>query len=144
MKRVLIIGSQHGNELLGELLYKYIKKQPQSDELRIDFILANPEARVRHVRYTESDMNRSFTSEIKTYEQRRAQELLTQLKDHSYDLVIDVHTTTVLQAPCIIVPILDEPICAYLRATAIKNIVHMRHEFLGKSLIGNVPRAVSL
>ncbi|HEY8999083.1 MAG TPA: succinylglutamate desuccinylase/aspartoacylase family protein [Candidatus Saccharimonadales bacterium] len=143
MKNVLIVGSQHGNELLGEKLYAYIMKQPPEAALHVAYVLANPEARKRGIRFVESDMNRSFTRDD-TYEAERAIRLKALVQDGNYDLVIDAHTTTVAQAPCLIISGIREDNKTYLRATHIKNIVVMKHEFLAQSLIGNVPRAVSV
>jgi aspartoacylase len=143
MKKILIVGSQHGNELLGEKLYAYVIKQPPDAALEVHYALANPEARKRNVRFIESDMNRSYARHD-TYEAERAKRLQQFILDGNYDVVIDAHTTTVTQAPCLIVPGIREDNKVYLRATHIKHIVVMKHEFLGQSLIGNVPRAVSV
>lgn len=144
MKRILIVGSQHGNELLGEKLYEYIRKQHVSAELAIEYILANPRARQLGTRLVESDMNRSYRQGGHTYEQRRAQRMLRTLRHHDFDLVIDAHTTTVDQPACIIVPDITDANRTYLASSQITNIVVMKHLYIQQSLIGNVPRAVSL
>ncbi len=141
---VLVVGSQHGNELLGERLFAYIQKQPTDANLFVEYVLANPRARQRGVRLVESDMNRSYRQGGHTYEQRRAQRLLRSLRREPFDLVIDAHTTTVDQAACFIVPGINQENERYLAASHISNIVVMRHPFIRQSLIGNIPKAVSL
>ncbi|HSX36214.1 MAG TPA: succinylglutamate desuccinylase/aspartoacylase family protein [Patescibacteria group bacterium] len=144
MKRVLIIGSQHGNELLGELLYAYIQGQPAHPNLQVSYILANPRAHETGVRYVESDMNRSFKSGLTTYEAQCAERLLAYAQARLFDLVIDAHTTTVNQPPCVITADIGGARAEYMRASHIKHIVVMKHAFLRQSLIGNVPQAVSV
>ena len=144
MKRILIVGSQHGDELLGEQLYAVICLQPKVANLLIEYVLANPRAHQRGVRLVESDMNRSYKQGSHTYEQRRAQQLLRRLRGHDYDIVIDAHTTTVDQPPCVIVPDITDDNYTFLTSLDVKNVVVMRHPFVRQSLIGNVPRCVSL
>ena len=143
MKRVLIVGSQHGNELLGGQLYEYLRERP-IDGLRVDFYLANQRAHKAGVRYVESDMNRSYGPGEQTYERGRAARLLSHLSEHQYDLVLDAHTTTVEQEPCFIAASIDGPAAAFMRACHITNVVVMEHEFVRQSLIGHVAQAVSV
>lgn len=143
MMRVLIVGAQHGNELLGERLHEYLLAHPVAG-LEVEFCLANPRARKAGLRYIESDMNRSYGEGPSTYERRQAAKLARRLKAHAFDIVLDAHTTTVDQPPCIIVPYIGGDNAAFLRACHITNIVVMKHQFVRQSLIGNIPRAVSL
>jgi hypothetical protein len=89
-------------------------------------------------------MNRSYNSDLHTYEARAAHRLQADILKQNYDLVLDMHTTTVTQAACCIVPSINEAIVAFLRATSIANIVVMQHDFVRHSLIGSVPRALSV
>lgn len=89
MKRVLVLGGMHGNELLGVQLVKLLKQRPING---VDCIIANPRAVKAGVRFTESDLNRSFGSQfLGTYETRRAK-YIKQLASR-YDIVVDMHNT---------------------------------------------------
>jgi len=141
MKKILLLGSQHGDELLGDLLNDYIKdKYPQLSD-GIDFIIGNPKAKKAGVRFIESDLNRSYNGKKETYEEKRADELLNQIGDKSYDLVLDLHTTTCNQPPCIITASIIHP---YIQSSAIEKIVHMNHTIVRTSLIGTCQPAISI
>lgn len=87
--KILVLGGMHGNELLGIEVVKLLRKKPL---LGVDAIIANPQAVKKSVRFTESDLNRSFGNDLKnTYERRRARQLKKLCQ--SYDLVLDFHNT---------------------------------------------------
>lgn len=89
MKRILVLGGMHGNELLGIRLVKLLEQRPITG---VDYVIANPHAVKAGVRFTESDLNRSFGSHyLGTYETRRAK-YIKQLAGR-YDIVIDMHNT---------------------------------------------------
>ncbi|MFZ2513578.1 MAG: succinylglutamate desuccinylase/aspartoacylase family protein [Candidatus Saccharimonadales bacterium] len=71
-KKIVIVGSQHGNEPLGELLKEHMKSYDIIPG--VHFITANPRAIQAGKRYIETDMNRSF-DRLDTYEGRRASAL---------------------------------------------------------------------
>lgn len=144
MKRVLIVASQHGNELLGEQVYAHMTAYYPELLSMVDYVLANPRARAANVRYVESDMNRSYAPGAVGYEAERATALRQQILDGRYDMVLDMHTTTVNQPPCIITPGVDGEYTALIRALPMRRVVVMRHEFVERSLIGSVPRAISI
>jgi predicted deacylase len=84
---IVIIACMHGDELLGKEVIDLLKG-------RIDarFVIANPHAVERNVRFIESDLNRSFPGSADgTQEERIAHSLLKELEA---DLVIDIHSTT--------------------------------------------------
>lgn len=142
MKKVLFLGSQHGNELLGEKLYKYIQQHRKELLPHVSYLLGNPEAYRQGVRYVESDLNRSYNGKYVTYEERRAAEILVYIKKHEPDLVLDLHTTTTdKNPPCIITASPDHE---FVRYSSICKIVHMNHEIVNNSLIGNCPEAISI
>ena len=68
MKKILLLGSQHGNELLGEKLYQYMQTYRQELLPYVVFKIGNPEAHQKGVRYVESDMNRAYTPTPQTVE----------------------------------------------------------------------------
>jgi hypothetical protein len=144
MKRVLLLGSQHGNELLGDALIGHIKTHRQDLLSFVTFIIGNPRAKKAGVRFIESDLNRSYTGGRKTYEERRAIRLLKQINEGDFDLVLDLHTTTCELPPCLIVPGLGGPIRKFLQSSSVDRIVHMRHKFNETALTGVCPVAVAI
>ena len=142
--KILLLSSQHGNELLGEMLYAYIKTH-HSDLLEIiDYKLANPEARKVHVRFIESDLNRSYVDNPQTYEEKLADGIERLIQRKRYDLVLDLHTTTVVQPACLILFSTDENIQRFVNATTISNVVLMHDKIVKTSLIGKVSTALSI
>jgi succinylglutamate desuccinylase len=144
MKKILILGSQHGNELLGEALHAYVQKQRPELLPYITYLPGNIRARQLSVRYIESDLNRSYNGRRTTYEERRAGRILAHIKRHAFDLVLDMHTTTCEQPPCLIVASPSGAITPFLRACSIDKVVHMKHDIVKTSLIGVCPEAVSI
>jgi len=87
--KILVLGGTHGNELLGIKLVKLLKRRPIRG---VDAIIANPRAVKAGVRFTESDLNRSFGEAFAdTYETKRAARLKKLAAD--YDVVLDFHNT---------------------------------------------------
>lgn len=142
--KILVIGSQHGNEVLGEQLYEYILGQKSELIPYITFVIGNPRAHRQKVRCIESDMNRSYTGDNGTYEERRAKRLLQRIVREKYDLVLDLHTTTCDQDPCIIVPGFNKTINRFLRSSHIRNVVALSPKLASNSLIGVYPQAISI
>jgi succinylglutamate desuccinylase len=106
LKRVLIVGGTHGNELTGIYL---VKKFARSPELitRSSFesltLFANPAAYALGKRYVDTDLNRCFQAadlanpHLIGYEPQRAKEICQQFGNSSsqpVDLVVDLHSTT--------------------------------------------------
>lgn len=141
-KKILLLGSQHGTEVLGELLIAHINEHRKELLPHVTYMVGNPRAKRLGTRYIEKDMNRSYTGGGGTYEERRAAKVLKHIQETHYDLVLDLHTTTCIQPPCLIVCDLNAPSSRYLRATSLERIVHMQHEMGGVSLIGKAPEAV--
>ena len=144
MNSILLLGSQHGNELLGEALYNFIKLHRPDILPYVVYKTGNVRARKAHVRYIESDLNRSYTGDSKTYEERRATRLLRYINDNHFSLVLDLHTTTCDQPPCLIVPDITKGIRRFVSASSITHIVLMKHDIVKTSLIGVCPQAVSI
>ena len=141
MKKILLLGSQHGNELLGDYLYLYIDTERPSLKYYVEFAIANPEARRNQTRYMESDLNRSYNGNNTTYEERRANEILSFINKGNFNLVLDLHTTTCKQPPCLITKSTDHP---FIDTSSIKHVVHMSHEIVRTSLIGVCEQAISI
>ena len=144
MKEILIVCSQHGDELLGEQLYDYMAINHKYLLNYVDFTLANPAAHELGKRYLDTDMNRSYYRGDAGYEAKQAKHLLEKIDDGDYRLVLDMHTTTAEQAPCFITARMTPVITGFIAATAIDNIVLMEHEIVKHSLIGVCDKAVSI
>lgn len=144
MKKILIVGAQHGNEPLGEALYAYIVQSKPDLAQSITYITGNPRAIKANVRYIESDLNRSYSGGTTTYEERRAKRLLAYITKQNFDLVIDAHTTTCSEPPCFIAHTLGGEAGKFMAASNITKVVHMHPDIAKTALIGVCPQAVSI
>jgi len=144
MKKILLLGSQHGNELLGEVLFTHITTKRPELLPYVTYIVGNLKAKKTGTRYIESDLNRSYTGKRTTYEERRAERIRRYIKQGSFSLVLDLHTTTCEQPPCFIVASLNDQIVPFLRASSISKVVHMDHPIVETSLIGVCSQALSI
>lgn len=142
--KVLLVGSQHGNELLGEKLYAYIKKHMPDCLGSIDYLLANPKARAKRIRFTETDMNRSYVTHPTSYEEKRAEAVVQHITASQPTIVLDLHTTTCIQEPCFIVASITPQNRRFLGSSQIPKIVLMHHDMAKQSLIGQFDNAISI
>lgn len=142
--KILILGSQHGNERLGIKLYEHIKKHRSKLEQHVSYKLANPKAFRQNVRYVETDMNRSYGEDTHSYESSRAAQILRDIDDGSFDLVLDMHTTTCDQPPCLIVDTIRQENKLFIRASTVAHIVEMRHPVVNNSLNSMRSNVVSI
>lgn len=142
--KILLLASQHGDELLGEKLYEYLKRSHLELLPSIEFKIANPPAHQRGVRFIVSDMNRSYTTDLKTDEAILAAKLLKYIRQQQFDLVLDLHTTRCVQPPCLIVRRVQTRNERFISASSYNHIVLMRDRIVESSLIGNVDSAVSV
>lgn len=137
MKKILLIGSQHGNELLGIRLYEYIAEKKPELLSEVEYCCANPLAFSLNKRFVETDMNRSYTKDCSGYEARRANDLTQKIHSGNYEYVIDCHTTTTQVGICFIIKerntIIDKAINA---APKVTNIVLMKEVIAHLSLLG--------
>ena len=144
MKKVLLIGSQHGDEKLGALLIQYITEHYHELLPSITYILANPQAYERNIRYLETDMNRSYVDTPTTYEEHRASQLLDRLNDESADIALDLHTTRCVQPPSYIVYQPNSEARRYMELSSIGIVVHMSQDMTKRSLIGKNNSVISV
>lgn len=98
-RRIVVVGSTHGNEKSGYWAVRAIQESPERFSrpgIVLETLVANPEAEERNLRYLDVDLNRCFGPALATApdcrERRRAQEIQAALG--LPDLVIDVHNTT--------------------------------------------------
>lgn len=142
--KILLLGSQHGNELLGEMLYERIQARHSQLLPHLTYKLGNPQAHHKKVRFIESDMNRSYDGTLDTHEARRAQHILQYIKDGEYDLVLDLHTTVCNQPPCFILPEISEYTRPFIRASHIERVVLLTDPIVKTSLTGASSKAVAI
>jgi aspartoacylase len=106
IKRVLVVGGTHGNELTGIYLVKKFERSPHLIK-RSSFesltLFANPKAHEIGKRYVETDLNRCFRRRdlenlsLCSYEAQRAKEIYQTFGSRGSqpaDFVIDLHSTT--------------------------------------------------
>ena len=97
--RVLVFGGTHGNEWTGIMaITHYAEKLKQKfPELKLEFILSNPEAYKINKRFKDEDLNRAFQflneQRPHSYEHMRAHEI-KKLIEAEESFIIDLHTTT--------------------------------------------------
>lgn len=102
--KVTLVGGTHGNEYTGPYLLNLFAKRgstAQYSTFELNFLLANPKAYEKNVRFIDVDLNRSFFSKdlsnylLGHYEANRAKVIHQLLgPKETTDLIIDVHTTT--------------------------------------------------
>ena len=142
--KILILGSQHGNERLGIQLYEYIKKYRPELQRYIVYKLANPKAFRQNIRYVETDMNRSYDGDFHSYEASRASQVLQYIDDGNFDLVLDMHTTTCDQPPCLIVNAITQTNRRFITASTIAHIIEMQHPIVNRSLNSKRQHVISI
>ena len=106
IKRALIVGGTHGNELIGIQLIKKLERQPElasRSSFEAMTLLANPAAINECRRYVQQDLNRSFypdnlqnltKSDYETTQARKIVDTFGANGTTPVDIVIDLHSTT--------------------------------------------------
>lgn len=135
--KFLVVACTHGNE-------KYGLETVRNLSLSVDFLIGNPEAVKKNVRFVDSDLNRIFPGkENGNIEEKRAFELIGKLKE--YDFVIDLHSCS--QA-CEVFGIITKPSLEkieFAKQIGLKKLVIMFEGFAsGKSLIDFCKCGISL
>lgn len=100
-----IVGAMHGDES-GPAIIDRFKKTIQIKKGTIKFIIANPQAREKNVRFLDSDLNRCFPGKVNgNREERLAKQLITTANDVDY--LIDLHSCSMESPPFCIIRSLD-------------------------------------
>ena len=142
--KILLLGSQHGDELLGDKLYIHLNTHYPHLLAYITFKIGNPRAHKAGIRYIESDLNRSYNGNVTTYEERRAEYLRKYITKSDFDLVLDLHTTVCNQPPCFIIHTIRDEIKPFLRASHIERIVLLSDPIVHSSLDSVSPNVIAL
>jgi hypothetical protein len=97
------------------------------------------------VRFTETDLNRSYdTLPATTYEQKRAQRILQIIQEGNYNYVLDVHTSRADVGRFFLATHLGEPIRKIIAASNFERVAIMPPHVADCSLIGQVEQAISV
>ena len=124
MTKIFAIISTHGNELLGPNLLAYMLAKRSKLLENMEFIMANPRAYAKNVRYTESDLNRIYGLGLDTYEGRRAKIIEERIRLLKPELVLDFHTTTAEQPDILITANKDNEIVQrFINSSAVKDVL---------------------
>jgi len=124
MTKILAIISTHGNELLGPNLLAYMLAKRSKLLENMEFIMANPRAYAKNVRYTESDLNRIYGLGLDTYEGRGARIMEERSRLLKPELVLDFHTTTAEQPNILITADKDnEVVQRFINSSAVKDVL---------------------
>ncbi|MFQ4139118.1 aspartoacylase [Nodosilinea sp. PGN35] len=117
IRRVLIVGGTHGNELTGVYTVQHYQASPElvrRSSFETVMILGNPRAIAAGRRYIDYDLNRSFDAHSQTdsghYEVQRAEALRAQFGPAGTapaDVVLDLHSTTANAGVMVILDQLD-------------------------------------
>lgn len=119
--RIVIVGGTHGNEWTGIQIVNHYQEhlKKKFPKLRLEFVLANPNAHKKNIRFVDEDLNRAFQflDENRTsYEHQRAHEIRNIIQSAPC-LVLDLHTTTSKMGNTLILPhynALNLSLCAKL------------------------------
>ncbi len=124
MTKILVIISTHGNELLGPNLLAYMLAKRSKLLENMEFIIANPRAYAKNVRYIESDLNRSYGLGLDTYESHRAKVIEERIRLLKPELVLDFHTTTAEQPNILITADKDDEVVQrFINSSAVKDVL---------------------
>lgn len=129
IKRVVIAGGTHGNELTGIYLVKKFERSPhliQRSSFESLTLIANPKACIVGTRYVDTDLNRCFLTQdledpnLSSYEAQRAKIIAQTFGSNGSqqaDFVIDLHSSTANMGLSIILAnenLLNIQLAAYL------------------------------
>lgn len=128
---IYLVAGLHGNE-----------KAPVRalTSVSADFILGNPEAHDKNVRFIESDLNASFGTEHSTREGELAREILSKIPVEG--LVVDFHTTSAKGPPFVILT--DIRMLPFAETTGLKQAVLMSHNIKEGHALINMRDGISI
>ncbi len=143
--RILVVGAQHGDERLGPRVGRFLRLDKTERYATVDYLCGNPRALRRNIRFTETDLNRSYGAPAPTsYEEKRAQRILAYIQKGNYDYVLDIHTSRADVGKFLIATHLDNNVLDIVSASIYERVAIMPPHIADCSLIGNVPNAISI
>lgn len=101
-KKLLLIAATHGDEKIGVEVIERLNNKGYQEQF--DYLIANPKALRKNIRFIEADLNRSYPGEKTSpfYEKRKAYDNLKLAKKYRY--IIDIHETDGGISDFIIIP----------------------------------------
>lgn len=138
--KTLFVVCTHGNEPIGKQAVEELLGRT-SFPRNFEYVIANPQALEKGVRFIDVDLNRSApgNSDSKLYEARRAYEVLQECK--KFDTVIDIHGTDARSGLFVIVTNLTKENIAFARTVPIQRVVIWQS--VSGSLTGPITKFVS-
>lgn len=135
--KTLVIAGVHGNEQFG---LKILGKLQQLNCSGVELYIAHPEAIAKRVRYVMHDLNRSFGDEkIDSVEYELARILSQKIRAENYDLVIDLHTSTVPVGYVAVLASAAPALTTIAKRLGVDHIAIMPNEIARQALIGVAP-----
>ncbi len=130
-RNIVFVAGLHGNE---QMPVKALR------ENKVPFVLGNPKAYKKDVRFIERDLNASFGIRNAKYESQRASEILKEIDKK--DVVVDFHSTTAITVPFVI--IVDEKMIPLAETAGLRNVVLMRHNIKKGHALINYRKGISI
>lgn len=130
-RKIIFVAGLHGNE---KMPVKALK------ENNISFVLGNPRALKKSARFIDCDLNSSFGLRNKSYEAKRAKEILKEIGKN--DLTVDFHTTTATTAPFVIIT--DKKMLSLAAKTGLSKVVLMKHNIKRRRALIDYRNGISI
>jgi len=94
---LMIFGSVHGNEPAGTMgFFKFQEELDKSKATlqkgKLTFVLGNPLAFEKDVRFIDENLNRAFPGSQDTYEGKRAKEISEYIETNEIEALLDIHS----------------------------------------------------
>lgn len=90
--KILFVVASHGDEPIGLKVAEKLKNFQNKD--KFNYVIANPKALKKNVRFIDADLNRIYPGKPKgNNEEKMASRMLGYIKKKNYDYVIDLHGT---------------------------------------------------
>lgn len=141
--RVAVVGGIHGDEPAGERIVERLIDNLEVDEGTVQLMIANEPALEAGVRYTETDLNRTYPGDVEsdTYETALAPRVITILEDA--DAILAIHTSQSAPPPFVIYSDLTESVRRTVTGIPVEYVVDAG-KLRQTTMDANLPHTVSL
>jgi aspartoacylase len=134
--KICVVVAQHGDELFGLKVLGGLVRANQNNILNI---VGNPEAIAKRKRFIDTDLNRSFNSDMRSREVELAKIIRTEIEKFNPDFLLDIHTSKTDIGKVAIVAEYSETIEQMAQLMSMETIVVMPKNIASESLIGCFP-----